>query len=182
MTRWKRSACSAKRSWVADVVVHAREALRACLGCRLERCVDLLQARDLQELQPDPEAPRRNLHALAMRPDRSRSAKDGHPRDAGFALLEQSEQFLVQFLDTATDPGDIAAGPGKACDQAGVDGIGHRYDDDGNRRRRFRRGADWHRTGHEKDIDLETNQFSRLLTEVVKATSPPLHERDVRAL
>jgi len=30
------------------------EALSACLGCRLERYVDLLQARDRQELQPDP--------------------------------------------------------------------------------------------------------------------------------
>jgi len=79
------------------------EALSACLGCRLQPYVDLPQARDRQELQPDPEGAGHNLHLLAIRPDRRRSAAATEPVAGRRSAMLPSAPRVLMMNPTVDD-------------------------------------------------------------------------------
>ena len=79
---------------------------------------------------------------------RSRDPKDGHPRHAGRDLLEQLKPFSGHAVFERDEPGDVAARPREALDEAGADRIGDDREHDRHGARRLQQwphaaGAMW---------------------------------------
>ena len=84
-----------------------------------------------------------------------------HAPHFGRQRLEQLEPLRRQLAARAREPGDVAAGPRQARDQAASDRVGHRRRHDRDRRRRSRlRGKRRRRAARQDHVDLLLHQLA----------------------
>ncbi len=107
---------------------------------------------------------------------------DRHPRDCGRDLLEQLHQFGAHRRLQIGEAGDVAAGFGKAVDEAAADRIGDLREDDGDRPGLRLERCD-HRGGMADDqIELHLDEFAREIADALGvARAPAVLDPDVAA-
>ena len=87
--------------------------------------------------------------------------QDSRVRQHRQQFLQQCDPFLVELGPQTGVAGEIAAGAREALDEAGLDGVIERVEDDRDRGRDLFRGLSGRRRRREDHIDLEPNQIGR---------------------
>jgi hypothetical protein len=105
--------------------------------------------------------------------------QDCDPSDSGHRFLEQLQSLGAQVSHHEREPGDVAAGVRKACDQPGADWISDERRDNRDGRRGALECLGCGRSLHDDYIDFPLDQVSsqlRYLVEIAVGRSPLDHQ------
>jgi hypothetical protein len=86
-------------------------------------------------------------------------AHDRQPAETGNNLTQEFEALASKISLLIRQAGDVAAGPGQTCDQAGAERVRRHRKDDRDERCRLLCREDWCGCVRDNDIDLESDEL-----------------------